>query len=49
MPYLASNLINSFLKMKYKPIENCHIENTVLGKDLNLGVIGSFCHAFTLQ
>jgi hypothetical protein len=28
--------------MQYKPIENCHMENAVLGKDLNLGVIGSF-------
>jgi hypothetical protein len=33
--------------MHYKPIENCHMENVVLGKDLNLGMIGSFFHAFT--
>ncbi len=33
--------------MHYKPIENYHVENVVLGKDFNLGMIGSFFHAFT--
>jgi len=35
--------------MQYKPIENYHMENVVLGKDFNLGVIGSFFCAFTHQ
>jgi hypothetical protein len=34
--------------MQYKPIENYHMENAVLGKDLNLSMISSFFHAFTL-
>jgi hypothetical protein len=33
--------------MHYTPLENCHVENGILGKDFNLGVIGSFFHAFT--
>ncbi len=33
--------------MKYKLIENYHMENAILGKDFNLGVISSFFHAFT--
>jgi len=33
--------------MQYKPIKNYHMENVVLGKDFNLGAIGSFFHAFT--
>jgi hypothetical protein len=28
--------------MDCKPIENCHLENAILGKDFNLGAIGSF-------
>jgi hypothetical protein len=28
--------------MQYKPIENYHMENVVLGKNFNLGAIGSF-------
>ncbi len=32
--------------MKYKPIENCHMKNVVLGKDFNLGAIGSLFHVF---
>jgi hypothetical protein len=27
--------------MKYKLIENCHMENAILGKDLSLGAIDS--------
>jgi hypothetical protein len=34
--------------MQYKFIENYHVENAILGKDFNLGPIGSFFHAFTL-
>jgi hypothetical protein len=34
--------------MQSKPIENYHVENAILAKDFNLGVIGSFFHAFTL-
>jgi hypothetical protein len=30
--------------MDCKPIENCHLENAVLGKDFNLGAIGFFFH-----
>jgi hypothetical protein len=33
--------------MEYKPIENCHMENVVFGKDFNLGTISSIFHAFT--
>jgi hypothetical protein len=33
--------------MQYKPIKNYHMKNVVLGKDFNLGVIGSFFHVFT--
>jgi hypothetical protein len=33
--------------MQYKPIENCHMENTILGKDFNLGMSSSLFHAFT--
>jgi hypothetical protein len=28
--------------MHYKPIEICHVENAILGKDFNLGATGSF-------
>jgi hypothetical protein len=28
--------------MHYKPIENYHVKNTILGKDFNLGMISSF-------
>jgi hypothetical protein len=28
--------------MEYKPIENCLVENAVLGKEFNLGATGSF-------
>jgi hypothetical protein len=31
----------------YKPIENCHMENVIFGKDFNLDAIGSFFHVFT--
>jgi len=34
--------------MHYKATKNYHVENVVLGKDFNLGVIGLFFHAFTL-
>jgi hypothetical protein len=34
--------------MKYKPIENYHVENAILGKDFNHGAIGSLFHVFTL-
>jgi hypothetical protein len=33
--------------MQYKPIKNCCVENTIFGKDFNLGMISSFFHAFT--
>jgi hypothetical protein len=33
--------------MQYKPIENYHVENVILGKDFNLGATDSFFHAFT--
>jgi hypothetical protein len=33
--------------MQYKQIENYNVENAVLGKDFNLGVIGSLFHTFT--
>ncbi len=32
--------------MKYKLIENYHVENAVLGKDFNLGAISFFFHTF---
>jgi hypothetical protein len=35
--------------MQYKLIKNYHVENAILGKDSNLGAIGSFFHAFTLM
>jgi hypothetical protein len=35
--------------MKYKPIENFHVENVVFGKDFHLGTIGSFFPTFTLK
>ncbi len=34
--------------MQYKPIENCHMENAILGKDFNLGTTNSFFHVFNL-
>ncbi len=34
-------------KIKYKLIENYHMENAVLGKDFNLAMISSFFHVFT--
>jgi hypothetical protein len=33
--------------MQYKPIKICHVENTIIGKDFNLGVTCSFFHVFT--
>jgi hypothetical protein len=35
--------------MQYKPIENYHVENAILGKNFNLGMISSFFDAFTLK
>jgi hypothetical protein len=35
--------------MLYKPIENCHMENAILGEDFNFGAIGSFFRAFICQ
>jgi hypothetical protein len=35
--------------MWYKPIENYHMKNVVLGKDFNLSMISYLFHAFTLQ
>jgi len=35
------------VKMQYKPIENCHMANAVLGKDFNLGMIDFLFHLFT--
>ncbi len=32
--------------MQYKPIKICHMENAILGKDFNLGAIGSFFSCF---
>jgi hypothetical protein len=34
--------------MQYKPIENCHVKNAILGKDFNLSVTRFFFHVFTL-
>jgi hypothetical protein len=34
--------------MQYKPIKNYNVANSVLRKDFNLGMIGSFFHVFTL-
>ncbi len=48
--YLASNLIlylKTVWKMQYKWIENCHVENVVLGKEFDLGVTSSLFHVFT--
>jgi hypothetical protein len=50
MSYLASYLIFSLkicLKTQFKPIENYHVENVILGKDLNLDMIGCLFHGFT--
>jgi len=33
--------------MHYKPIENCHMENAILGKDFNLGTTNFLFHVFT--
>jgi len=33
--------------MQYKPIENCEMENAILGKDFNLGAISFLFHIFT--
>ncbi len=33
--------------MQYKPIENHHMENEVIGNDFNLGMIDFLFHAFT--
>jgi hypothetical protein len=33
-------------KIKYKLIENYHMENAVLGKDFNLAMISSFFSRF---
>jgi len=35
--------------MEYKPIENYHVENAILGKDFNLGATSFLFHAFTLM
>jgi hypothetical protein len=32
--------------MHYKPTKNCHEENAILGKDLNLGVTNSVFYVF---
>jgi hypothetical protein len=32
--------------MHYKPIENCQMENAILGKDFDLGTTNSFFHVF---
>jgi hypothetical protein len=32
--------------MHYKPTKNCHKENVILGKDLNLGMTNSSFNAF---
>ncbi len=32
--------------MQYKPIENYHVENAVVGKDFNLGMTSFLFHAF---
>jgi hypothetical protein len=34
-------------KIKYKPIKICHVENSLIRKNFNLNVTGSFFHAFT--
>jgi hypothetical protein len=48
MSYLASNLIFSLKNnVKNKPIENCHMENAILGKDFNIGAIGLLFNVFT--
>jgi hypothetical protein len=44
--YMSYLLWKTVWKMHYKPTRNCHEENAVLGKDLNLGVINFFFHAF---
>jgi hypothetical protein len=33
--------------MQCKPIENCHMENTILGKNFNLGTTTSLFHVFS--
>jgi hypothetical protein len=33
--------------MQYKPIESCHVENAVIGKDFKLGTISFLFHVFT--
>jgi hypothetical protein len=38
MPYLASNLIfnlKNCAKIQYKLINNCHVENVIIGKYFN--------------
>jgi hypothetical protein len=30
-----------------KPIENCHVENVIFGKEFNLGASSFLFHAFT--
>jgi hypothetical protein len=35
-------------KMHYKPKENFHVKNAILGKNFNFGATNSFFHAFTL-
>jgi hypothetical protein len=34
--------------MQYKPIENYHMKNAILGKDFNISVTRSFSHVFIL-
>jgi len=40
-------MFEKLCEMKYKPIENYHMENAVLGDDFNFGGISSLFHSFT--
>ncbi len=46
-PQFWYSVFKKMWKMQYIPIENYHVENAILGKDFNLGTIGSFFHVFT--
>jgi len=46
-PQISYSIWKIMWKVQYKPIENCHMENTILEKDFNLGAIDSLFHAFT--
>jgi hypothetical protein len=35
--------------MQFKPIENCHMKNTIIEKDFKLGMTSFLFHAFTLH